>query len=528
MTRGARRAAGPVAGTGALVRGVAAALAIAAAMPAHAAWVEARTDHFLVYSDDAPDKVKAQAVGLERFDRALRKLRGLREFASDKANPLTVYVVPNVGAVQKLCGILEGSRRACSNTAGFYEGRAEGSVAFMPRHAGTGGKLDLNAQIVLFHEYSHHIMLANYSAAYPAWFVEGYAEFNSTASLDADGSIGFGRPALHRAYGLILTQQLKLPELLTADPVRLPPEKRESLYGRGWLLTHYLTFEPTRKGQLGTYLKAVNEGKGSLEAAKAAFGDLAALDRELDAYIRRRAFTYFVVKPDALPDSAVGVRMLTPGEAAMMPVRLRSDRGVDEAAAAAVVADARRLAAPFPNDAGAQAMLAEAEYDAGHDAEAEAAADRALAADPKNRAAMMYKGRVLVRRARQADADAAAWRTARGWFVRANRAEPDDAAPLYLFYRSFLSEGVTPPANAVLGLVRAFELAPQDGGLRFMLARQYLIDKRYKDARETLAPLAFDPHAPADSPAATLLALIDRNDAPGIAAIVGQSADPDR
>ena len=146
----------------------------------------------------------------------------------------------------------------------------------------------------------------------------------------------------------------------------------------------------------------------------------------------------------------------------MMPVRLISKRGVDAAMAARVVVDARKLAAPFPNDPGAQDALAEAEFDNGNDDLAEAAADRALAANPKDRVAMMYKGRSRMRRASKAKVtDPAVWKDARGWFIKANHVENDDAAPLMFFYLSFEAEGQKPTANAVKGLEYAFQMRPR-------------------------------------------------------------------
>ncbi len=270
---------------------------------------------------------------------------------------------------------------------------------------------------------------------------------------------------------------------------------------------------------MATYLKTLNEGKASIDVAKIAFGDLSKLDRDLDAYLNRGTLPYVHITFDDIAADAVKVRMLTPGEAAMMPVRLRSDRGVELAAAQALVLDARRLASPFPSDAKVQDVLAEAEYDAHNDDLAEAAADRALLADPQDRTAMMYKGRAIARRpARSAAGDPGKWKEARSWFIKANRLEPNDAAALLLYYESFLSEGIRPTPNAVRGLERAFELVPQDNELRLHLALQYLADGKLQSARTVLVPLAFDPHAPADNQARALIALIDKGDAAAIAA----------
>jgi len=489
---------------------LACAAVLALAGQAKADWFEARSGHFLVYSEGKEEAVRDFATRLERFDAGMRKLRGLEERQGDASNPVIVYVVSDLGAVQKLCGIgRPGS--FCQGVAGFYQPRAGGAVIFTPRRSGEGSKLDLNSQIVLFHEYAHHFMFGNYAAAFPAWFVEGFAEFHSTAEIGKDGSIDFGRPAFHRYRSLLAGQMPPLVKLIGATPESLGNEGREALYARGWLLTHYLTFSGNRTGQLGAYIKALNQGKPPADAAASAFGNLILLDRELDKYLRQRKLSYWAMKPQGVP--AVALRRLTPGEAALMPVRIRSDRGVDEKAAKQVVADARRLAAGFPNDPGAQIALAEAEYDVGNDDSAEAAADRALAADPKNREALLYKGRARVRRAQKAKSeDAAVWKEARSWFVKANRAEPDAAEPLILFYESFHSQGIRPTANAITGLERAYQLAPQDPSLRFAMAREFITADRLEEARVALAPLAYDPHAAADNEAARLIALIDKGD----------------
>ena len=229
----------------------------------------------------------------------------------------------------------------------------------------------------------------------------------------------------------------------------------------------------------------------------------------MNAYVSK-PLSFVRLPPDKVKAGSVAVRTLTPGEAAMMPVRLRSDRGVSPAQAKALVPEARRRAAAFAGDPGAQTVLAEAEYDAGNDAEAEAAADRALAIDPRTIDALLYKGRVLVRRAAAAKAGPAAWKDARSWYLKANRIDANAAEPLLLFHQSFAAAGVKPTDNAAQGLYRALELSPQDPGLRMTVAYQYLTERKIDEARRTLLPLADAPHIPADRNfAARIVAMID-------------------
>ena len=488
-----------------------AALLLFAPAAAKAEWRQATTDHFIIYSEDSPKDLEAFATKLERFDRAMRVLLDLPDLKVSPANRLTIFVVSNLQQVRKLYG----KGKASSSVAGFYMARATGSYAITPRATGPGDQYSINEQIILLHEYAHHFMLGNFVGAFPAWLVEGYAEFNSTATFEKDGSVGIGLPANHRAYSLLGNSPLKIEKLLTASVGELSDPERDSLYGRGWLLTHYLTFEPSRRGQLRTYLAEINKGTKGLDAAKKAFGDLEELDRELNKYLYRRSLYYHKFGPDRIKIGRIEMRTLTPGEAAVMDVRIRSKRGVDQTQAKALVPLARKAAAAFPNDVLAQTTLAEAEYDAGNFAEAEAAADRALKTDANAVEALIYKGRARMAVALKAEKkDPQTWREVRRWFLAANKIEPEDPEPLLLFYTSFGAAGAEPTANASLGLERALELAPQDPSLRWMVAHQKLRDDKASEARAALAPVAFSPHQGEEAQAAAkIIAAIDEGGA---------------
>lgn len=475
------------------------AVATLAATPAHAEWLKASSRHFRIYSNTTPENIKRLATRLEQVDGGLRLIAGLPDKPESAANPVTVYFVDTTDDIQALV--------RSDNVAGFYIGRASGAVAFTPRLSSGSG---INPQVVLFHEYAHHWLLASSNIAFPAWLSEGFAEFAATARFN-DSAVIIGAPAQHREYGLRHPDKLAI-RILMGPRQRLDGLQTEQLYGRGWLLTHYLIFGRQRpREQISKYLGLLNNGVAPLDAATTAFGDLRLLDKEMDSYLARDNINAATIPISRLPAITIDVRPLTGGERALIQMRMVSDRGVNAQTAGPLYARAAAAAAPFANDAVAQGWLGEMAYDAGNNAEAEAAADRALAANPRSMHAMLYKGLVLQRRAKAAAKRAGdpAWGQARAWFLKAHQLDTNVAYPLVLFYDSFGEAGETPSANAVDGLYRAHELAPQDDGLRFQAARQLLVEADVPAARRLLRPLAFEAHAVPDNPASRLLAMLD-------------------
>lgn len=474
--------------------------------PARAEWREARTKHFILYGSMSEAGMRAMATRLEQFDSVLRYFYRQPEVEGQESNPVTVYAVPTAQAVQRLYG------KGGDNIAGFYEPRVSGSVAFTPIRGDNDGPNTLQPQTVLFHEYAHHFLLGNSTVAYPAWFSEGFSEFVSTARFDRDG-VMVGVAAQHRAYGLFDGSKLPIETLFDSSRRKLSSQELDQVYGRGWLLTHYTMFDKDQRAKFGRYLGLLNTGTPSIAAGDQAFGSLKQLDRELDKYLRQSKIPGMLIRFERLPKAEVAVRVLTPGEQALIGYRMQSDRGVNRTSGAEIYKRAASIGAAYPQDAVAQGWFAEMAYDAGEDAVAEAATDRALAVDAKSQQALLYKGLIHLRRAEAApNKDAKMWEEARGWIVKANRADPNAAEPLAVFYRSFAMAGEKPRKSAVLGLARAFQLVPQDKGLRFTLAAQEIGDNEVDMAKVLLRPLAFDPHMPADNPAAQLLALLEKGD----------------
>ena len=457
---------------------------------ARAEWRQSSSSHFVVYANDSDSNLRRFSERLERYHAAMNYITGAGLSDPSPSSRVTVYVVSGSAEVRRLYG--ENSK----NIAGFYLPRAGGSLAIVPDVQGqTGSDLEFS-MIALLHEYAHHFLISNSAFTMPRWLSEGQAEFFASASFERDGTVGVGRPAFHRAGELFLGRDVSATDLLDPDAYEARRGKntaQDAYYGKSWLLCHYLVLGGQRPGQLQKYTAALLAGKKSREAGAEAFGDFATLEKDLDSYLNKSRIKYLKIPPDRLQVGTITTRVLREGEAAMMNVVMRSRRGVDAKTAPTVLADARSVAGRYPRDPAVQAALAEAEFDAGNDMEAIAAADAAIGADANQANAYIQKGYALFRMAGKSG-QAIDFRKARAPFVALNHIEHDHPIPLVYFYLSYVRQGQKPTALAVQGLERAAELAPFDLGLRMTLAVQQIRDGQRDKARGNLRPVAVNPH----------------------------------
>jgi len=139
-------------------------------------------------------------------------------------------------------------------------------------------------------------------------------------------------------------------------------------------------------------------------------------------------------------------------------------------------------------------VLAQAELQAKHYPEASAAADQAIALDPKAVKALIYKGRAELELAKK-NKQAANWPAIRSWFSKANHLDPQAPEPLMYYYETYDEQGGPIPAQAVDGLLFAVELVPRDFDLRLLAVRQLVKENDSRDASATFGPIAYYPHS---------------------------------
>lgn len=469
-------------------RALACAVLSLAATVVHADWIEASSDHFVIYSDQSEKSLRPFAERLELFHSTMAHVLRKTPARPSPSNRVTIFVVSDEAEVQKL------ARADNSYLSGFYKPRAGATVALVPQLRHARSKLELAPEIVLFHEYAHHFMFGITTRAYPRWFVEGFAEFFAGVRFKS-GEVHLGMPATHRALELEFATHLPIRDLLTySGSSRDPKVRNEAFYGDSWALFHYLQFSPERAGQLGRYQALLGQGQSALDAAQGAFGDLDQLDKEVLLYWKRGYMNHVVIQRAMLEFGPIDVKKVSPGLAEMMTISIQCRLGLSEDDARTLLPEARQIAARFPDDADVLATLASVELAAGNAEAAIVAADQAIAIQPESIAAHLQKGVALFHMVETGTLPAQSWTWVRAQLAKANALENDHPIPLIEFYKSYLVQGIQPTKNAVDGLAWAMQMAPFDFSVRWLVGQELIADDRLAEAAEVLAPIAYSPH----------------------------------
>jgi len=457
----------------------------AAAPVAAQTWHRADTSNFILYSDGSASKLEEFATELEMFDALFRQYFGLSIEAPP--NRLTIYLLKDSEDVGELAG--------SNSTAGFYRASSEGSIAVANRERGR--RVTLTGQAVLQHEYVHHLMARFFTYGYPAWYREGFAEFFATAEFKRNGDWVLGQPAQYRAAGLRRVS-MPLDSVLFGDRSSFSRNEVDAYYGRSWLLVHLTVFNRERREQLLQYLGQIGRGTDHRLAFEASFGDVEALDAELDSYLRGRLSALNSQSPIEIAGEVV-ITSLNDGQSALVPLRMYRRLGFEKVE---TLASLQSLAEQYPHDVDILAEIALAQRDLAEDSDEPdyattlAAAERALAIDPDHSRMNLLKANLEIERLADAGiTDDAAWDEARRLIFRSLTADSSNPLGFIAQFESFVKQGRQPPVEVVNGLGEALRLAPESNNIRVTYAYALANEGMFDDAIRLVEFLASDPHS---------------------------------
>jgi hypothetical protein len=257
-------------------------------------WVEVRSPSFTVVSDGSEKDARKVVLQFERVRALLQEVwPGARV---DTARPVTILAVRDEGALRVLLPAFW-EKKGAFHPAGVFVGAPDRSwVALRTDVAGfrEGDDAGDNPYLVVFHEYVHLVLRLNFESL-PVWLNEGLAEFWGNTIIEGD-RVYEGRHVSHHLQTLRQRTPLSLAAFFAVkhgSPEYSEQNRATIFYAQSWALVHYLVLgSDERRGQIDRFAALLRAGRAPTDAAKEAFGDIDALDRELQSYVRRPVFRH--------------------------------------------------------------------------------------------------------------------------------------------------------------------------------------------------------------------------------------------
>lgn len=466
------------------------------AAPVQAQWRVAETAHFRLHEDTSEDKIREHAALLEDYRSLLITMTNVGAEDRAPAPKLNVYLVKNIADARPLS-------KLAPNVAGFYTANPGGVAAFA-----ADGILGMST---VLHEYAHHFMLAAGAIAYPAWYVEGFAEYFMTAEFKPD-RVEYGNFNEIRAVWLLRGTWLPLSRVLASKFKRTNSQDTAMFYAQSWVLTHYLLRTEGGPEKLRAYLAATAQGADPVEAFKAHIASKPeSFNNRLKAYLQSRKFTRSAFKrPEVTPASVQITTLPAAAKDLLMPLvdlELAPPSAPIKDSATQVITKA---AAKHSEDPMAERALALLALRFGSNADAAARLDTLLEAAPNDSTLLLWRAQTTKTSAE-----------ALPLLVRSYKANPDDwrALRAYALARGARTKKLS--ENDLNVLTLAWQLAPQVDILAIDLSVALAHADQLPKAAVVLAPLAASPHeSPVKARAERLLEAARANDNPGFFAVL--------
>ena len=473
--------------------------------PLLAQWQVAETAHFRLHGGVDARLLADRAVLLEDFHALLVRATGRN--LPEGAPRLDVFLVDRIEDMPPRQKLPPGA-------AGYYLADAGRISAVALAHA-PGGTTGLSAPELLLHEYAHHFMLGAGRFAYPAWYVEGFAEYFATAQF-SPRKITLGQASAARREALAAGRWLPMDRLLARTPDLSRGQDAAMFYAQSWLLTHYMVRTPAMRAPFAAYLRAHAAGADPVEAFRTHVDpDLAGFEARLRRYLAGEAGYSSFDRSGAQP-ARVRLVALSPEASRLMPLLVGLEHGGSGPDSGEMLETVRARVGAEPADPFARRTLALAELEANRLAEAVPLLDGLLAQMPDDPDLLRWRAQ-----AARAERTPAGQAMAQELLGRALSVAPSDWRVLHAYARSQRGVGGSLPNHALDALLKAHMLAPQVSEIVLDTALALSQAGRMTEAAQVLEPLAWAPHGgPASDIAQRMLARARAGDRQGLLAEV--------
>ena len=261
-----------------------ASLLLIGSLSAHAkVWKEYTSENFTVISDQDAVQVNNRIHELEAYRTSALLFLGLEN--RKDSTPAKIIIFDKANEFRLLTG-------KNSFVAGYYLQTLSGPVMVLSRLKTQESKGEEN--LVLFHEFIHHLIRERSSLTYPHWYEEGLCDLLA-ATVIKDGRAFIGQSNTWRHWAVMMRNfRTSTAKLVSTPPANRDAEYYRSIYNSGWLLAHCLLLgklqgAPNYTEDLSKYLQAFSKGDTSLEIFEKTLGVTAEdLDKELRKYAENK------------------------------------------------------------------------------------------------------------------------------------------------------------------------------------------------------------------------------------------------
>ena len=471
---------------------------IAVSPHAHAAWVEVRSENFVLRGDlgerDAVDLVK----DLEGFRYNVLSLYGVKP--RPEIVPVPVYTIRNDKTMKSVYGT--------DNVGGVYTTDLRGPVFLLSSKRGFGRGNE--ARYISFHEYSHHLLAAYTNENFPRWYDEGYANFLATYEQKKQ-VFTVGSPK--QAYGPVLALKRRqwFPMKTMISSVRRYPFSftdnsrsaslgRTLYYAQSWLMAHYIITTDGMAPKFSAYIDALNRGEDAIEAFESNMGmSIEEFDDIIYKYYKSNRFNSVSYTTDFNPDNVdVKVRKMSKAEGnlhlADVTLAFSGNDNKFERTTAAYDKAEKTLGPTAPILVGrADMALANGEY-----AQAESLIKQALALEPNNIEARRVGGAAEIMRYEDGEHTAQSVDLGRKYLREVLDKYPNDPSANYHYALSYRSSS-EPPLDAMQAAYDALQYyrSPNYAQSNLNMSQVLFNGREYEEARKPLVAASVWSRSPA-------------------------------
>ncbi|MCW8195811.1 hypothetical protein F6455_13535 [Proteobacteria bacterium 005FR1] len=265
-------------------------------------WSAYTSENFVIYTDARERQATELLEDFETFRHVVLGVTGIANKPED--HRLVIMMYSRKTEFKEI--------RPSEHVAGFYHHSDAG-----PRMV-VGPGFGMDASVILFHEYVHHLMSQRMDINYPGWYMEGFAELLSATRIRRN-KVTVGAIPKHRVADISHLGRISVRELIDPNYDTGSLRGGARFYATAWLFMHFLQFSPLEtesplKEQTADYLKRLNRGENPLEAFNASYGMTPEdMDGLLGRYQRKRRYTVLSTEVEAYAGGIVR-RELSPAE----------------------------------------------------------------------------------------------------------------------------------------------------------------------------------------------------------------------